>query len=778
MGGWVCAFRQRCGWNKTGSKAERLESQRDTDIGTDVPIRTSSEDRLRRSDYAKRIATVLAELSPSEGRVFAIRGGWGYGKSSLKNLIIEQLDDPQNAVDRLDFNPWQWGGGDSIARALFSQIADRLGGEHSTKALDRADALRRYGAILTGVAAPIKSASNSTLISTALTSASVVAIGTAVGFSLPSAAVLASGLAAIAFAAPLVGRVLAYFGRDRRGESLDQVREALERQLRDLDRPLIVFVDDIDRLEPEQIRMLLRQVKANANLPNIVFVLLFQPSIVEAALKDIAGGDGRAFLEKIVQTNFDLPAVPVSTVHRLFGETLGVLAGAHATEQNGFSETRWGNVFIGSIQPLLSNMRDARRLLSSISVHLPMHMADDVFEVNLVDFLLLEAIRVAEPNVHGALFRERDLVLQLRGRMDDRQRDQTRAAVENLLESASLARREATRDALVELFPQLARFFGGVSYGADFHAMWLAEKRVCSPRYFARYFELQTAAGEVSERRFVLFLESTESDERLAQVIEGLGRDDLLSSLVKRLDESVDRLPIENAAVLLPAMFSLAQKFAGQPVGDAFSSPWISAWRATNWYLKRIPQEQRAERALAALERSGALSVGAVLIHLSDPADLPEERRAGFAPALNAEGLEGMKAVWLRLITDRAARGEELLSDLDLFSHLSRWAKFEGSLDVPKAWVAERIRTDAGFAAVVSRMATRGTSHTHGDRVSTSHIRFNRSTVEDFIGIEAANTRIQSIDFAAFAENQIELEKLKISLESWLGLREPDPFDL
>jgi hypothetical protein len=31
-----------------------------------------------------------------------------------------------------------------------------------------------------------------------------------------------------------------------------------------------VFFDDIDWLEPDQIWMLLRQVKANANLPNIV----------------------------------------------------------------------------------------------------------------------------------------------------------------------------------------------------------------------------------------------------------------------------------------------------------------------------------------------------------------------------------------------------------------------------------------------------------------------------------------------------------------------------
>ncbi|WP_229217800.1 hypothetical protein [Massilia forsythiae] len=61
---------------------------------------------------------------------------------------------------------------------------------------------------------------------------------------------------------------------------------------------------------------------------------------------------------------------------------------------------------------MLRNLRDARRLISSIAVHLPLHVAGDVFEVNIIDFLLLETLRVFEPGLHQALFRERRLLLQ------------------------------------------------------------------------------------------------------------------------------------------------------------------------------------------------------------------------------------------------------------------------------------------------------------------------------------------------------------------------------
>jgi len=767
--------RRRSRLSAEAGRAELL----DGGIGADAPIRTVSEDRLRRANFAGRIAGVLSELSLREGRVFAIRGGWGFGKSSLKNLITERLDSRSDGADWLDFNPWQWGDGDAIARALFGQIADHLGGEHSKAALARAEALRRYGAILTGTAAPLKEAGGSNhLISTVLTNASVIAIASAIGFNLPTVAKAAVVLAVLSIGMSLLGRVLSHLGRDRGNEPLDKVREALEGRLRELDRPLVAFVDDIDRLEPEQIRMLLRQVKANANLPNIVFVLLFQPSIVERALDPVADGDGRAFLEKVVQASFDLPAVPVSIVHRIFGEELSELAGPYATEANGFSQTRWGNAFIGCIQPLLRNMRDARRLISSIAVHIPLHAAGDVFEVNIVDFLLLEALRVFEPDLHEVLFQERDLVLQ-KGRFPGYGgRDADKAAAERLLEIVSEERRVIARDALKELFPSLEWAYGGTNYADGFHRGWLAAKRACSPRYFPRYFELQTAVGEMSERSFVAFLNATATEDGLAAAIAEVEAGGLLPSLVARFDESVDRLPIENAAVLLPGMFAIAQKLAGGRDVDPFNSPWLSAWRATSWFLKGIPGNMRGGLALDALRQTRALSVAAILIHLNDPADRKEGEGGAFDPALDLDTVEAMKAEWLRLMRSRAADCDALIGEPDLMSLLYRWKDYAGSLEEPREWMSEAIRPDGGFASMATRMMSRGTSHSWGDRVATPRNSFNRATINDFIGIDVAKARCDAIDPAQFPEHEEALRTLQSSLEVWLGLREGNPFDL
>ncbi|PMY68487.1 MULTISPECIES: P-loop NTPase fold protein [Pseudomonas] len=735
------------------------------EIGTEAPIRTKGEDRLRRVGYAYRIADVLSELSPREGRVFAIRGGWGFGKSSLKHLVIEQLEARDKHSDWLDFNPWQWGDGNAISRALFAQIADKLGGDNSQEALKRAATLRKYGAILSGANAPLKQAGGSQQkITTILTNASLISFASSIGFDLPSAATVAGVLAGITIAISLLGRWLSHMGRDRSNESLDQVRKALEERLRELKRPLIVFVDDIDRLEQDQIRVLLRQVKANANLPNIVFVLLFQPSIVESALDPVADGDGRAFLEKIVQASFDLPMVPTHMVHRIFTENLSQLANAYASEKNGFEQIRWGNALIGSIQPRLRNMRDAHRLLSSVAVHLPLHASGDLLEVNIVDFLVLETLRVFEADLHEALFREKTLLLQ-EGKYRGDGRPIAQAAMKDLLSTVPEERRELAKETIELLFPQVEWVMGGPRYDHGFQQQWAEAKQVCTSRFFPRYFELQTALGEISERRFTEFLDAALSEEQLSALIAVIEADGLLPALVARLDESVNRLPVANASVLLPGLFAIAQKLVGHD-GDPFSSPWVRAWRATSWFLKYIPEDKRGGLAIEALRETKALSVAVMLIHLSDP--VAHKNKANFEPTLDLPTVEAMKAIWLQLVRSRAADNNALLGEPDLASLLHRWKNYSGSLDQPRRWLLSAIGTDQEFAIMASSFMSVGTSHVVGDRVGTVQHMFSRETIETFVGLDNAIGRCESINPADFPGYELPLTTLQRHLEAWV----------
>ncbi|MFL6636417.1 MAG: hypothetical protein ACJ8HJ_29315, partial [Massilia sp.] len=96
-----------------------------------------------------------------------------------------------------------------------------------------------------------------------------------------------------------------------------------------------------------------------------------------------------------------------------------------------------------------------------------------------------------------------------------------------------------------------------------------------------------------------------------------------------------------------------------------------------------------------------------------------------------------------------------------------RWKDYTQSFDEPRRWVAEAIRTDRGFASLAARMLSRGTSHTAGDRVSTSRSWFNRETIDDLIGIDVARARCDAIDAAEFPEYEGNLRALKSAVDEW-----------
>ncbi|MCK1636944.1 hypothetical protein IVA95_04970 [Bradyrhizobium sp. 157] len=79
-------------------------------LSADAPITSASENLLGRGDFACALARILYRHRGSESLVIALRGEWGSGKTSIKNLAIEALIPPgETKMQVVTFNPWQWG---------------------------------------------------------------------------------------------------------------------------------------------------------------------------------------------------------------------------------------------------------------------------------------------------------------------------------------------------------------------------------------------------------------------------------------------------------------------------------------------------------------------------------------------------------------------------------------------------------------------------------------------------------------------------------------------
>ena len=168
---------------------------------------------------------------------------------------------------------------------------------------------------------------------------------------------------------------------------------------------MIVFIDDMDRLEYGETRELMRLVRLTSDLPYLIFLLAFDREHVAKSFDEI-GTDGQLFLDKIVQLNFNLPYTHESLLKEMFFNQLSELV--RDREVRDLDRDVWGEVYSEIVRPLLSNVRDIKRYLYSLSVTLELVGQ----EVALADLLGLEAVRVLRPRLYEELREHRENIVR------------------------------------------------------------------------------------------------------------------------------------------------------------------------------------------------------------------------------------------------------------------------------------------------------------------------------------------------------------------------------
>lgn len=413
-----------------------------TPIAADNPIRRAEDDTLGRTKFAESFADRLLLLDAQEGVVAGVLGPWGSGKTSFVNLVRARLE--KSDVPVLDFNPWMFSGAEQLVESFFFELSAQL---QSRPDLGKvAKHLRDYGDIFSGL-----------------------------GWVPVLGPWFARGKAVADFAA----RVL-----EARKEGSGSRRSKVAAALRKLSKPIVIVVDDVDRLSTSEIRDVFKLLRLTANFPNVLYVVAFDRKRVEKALAE-QGIPGRDYLEKILQVCVDLPAIPEDVLQQhVFSAIDEVLA--TVSSKAPFDSNAWPDVFVELIRPLLRNLRDVRRFAAA--VHITATDLDG--QVAIVDFLGLEAIRLFLPDV----FRLLDQASESLTKPSDRiyrgtdPEEHLKANINLLLEAAG-EHSKVARAMIQRLFPAGGRHLGGSHYSSDWSGRWLRNRRVAHPDVLRMYLE-------------------------------------------------------------------------------------------------------------------------------------------------------------------------------------------------------------------------------------------------------------------------------------------------
>lgn len=203
----------------------------------------------------------------------------------------------------------------------------------------------------------------------------------------------------------LVGSVVERGGDATReflgAQSVSSRKAELVSALRLLSRRIIVFIDDLDRLEPREAGEVLRLIRAVADFPNIIYVLSYDPEVIAQTLsKAVQVDDGAAFLEKIVQVSFRVPRPEAFDLRRWFqAEVYELFPGEFdaAVERQGSLKQRLAQAVDMQGGRYLQTGRDVVRALNALRLHaVPVHGS-----VDIPDMVWLQLVRIGNPKFYS-----------------------------------------------------------------------------------------------------------------------------------------------------------------------------------------------------------------------------------------------------------------------------------------------------------------------------------------------------------------------------------------
>lgn len=330
--------------SRQSNKPEQY-SIKNTDWLEDTPAKKKDDDIFYRKELVMQIVNRMLEWKPKESSFnIAITGEWGSGKTSFLNMVKHELEGKAIVVDYI---PWSYHNSTDITSEFFNQLAQELEKETSENYIELAKIIRN----------------------------------TVIGNGFPWS---------------LIASIMDY------PRSYSDLKNRIETAIKDkTDLPLVIVVDELDRIEADELPEVFKLLKNLASIKGSYIITSFDKKAVTNNLKNIT--DGNKYLEKFFQVEIPLGKVSLSqtvtTELTRWMESIGI-------EQNHTQAIRTTiGTFDGLERELTNNysiwavINNHRRLIifkNTINTRLPFFST----KLDAYSYILFELIRLYYPVIY------------------------------------------------------------------------------------------------------------------------------------------------------------------------------------------------------------------------------------------------------------------------------------------------------------------------------------------------------------------------------------------
>ncbi|CAH2717098.1 hypothetical protein BACCIP111895_04287 [Neobacillus rhizosphaerae] len=460
------------------------------------PIETKDEDKLNRADFANKLGEALENQQQNESLTIGLLGEWGSGKSSVYNMVkeyssnLKKESSEESNILYIDFKPWYFGkdNHDIIRIYLFHFLEEIKKTRGYNPKIGKV--IKQYADIISTV--------------------SVRSFGTIVSFK------------------EMIDKILP----TRENVSLTELKKEIEDLLLKFPKRIVVYIDDIDRLEGNEIRMMFKLVRLIADFPRVTYIMALDEEIVKKSLASIYQveadsnfEDAKKYIEKFIQIPIYLPKPINNDLETFFSEQIRDVFEKNNIE--GISDIQ----IVKSLIDLKFSPRNIYRYKNLVQFYLPLLKS----EVNINDLLYLIMIQVSSSDLYNFIYHNKKVLINEESTSTEGDKNKL-YNIENINEY---------RGILETLFPLVARIFGEElkKFKSSEKISWEKNKKICTYEFFDQYFVYGVPTNKISQTELAelitLLRDGGLSDVKRGYInlIEKFSATELNSKLGLRIEE-------------------------------------------------------------------------------------------------------------------------------------------------------------------------------------------------------------------------------------------------
>ncbi|CAJ1315324.1 KAP family P-loop NTPase fold protein [Paenibacillus nuruki] len=413
----------------------------------DQPIEKIEHDLFNRGDFARTISNVLNNIS-NKSLTIGIFGNWGSGKSSFYNMVKEHSQIQKQGINFIEFKPWYFSTSDDLIKRFLMMLLEEIerdGGYDPNLKKE----LKKYADILSSVS--IRSFN------------SIISLKEIFNKIIP----------------------------DPENSDISNVKSKIEKLLELSNRKLVVYIDDVDRLDGEEIKSIFKLVRLVADFPNVIYVIALDEEVVISALSTIysksnnSNEEARKYIEKFIQVPIYLPKVDEHYISKFYEKKLNeVFKEISGTPEKWYVE--YNPRFIDDVVGLNLSIRNIIRFVNLVSVYYPI-LKD---EVNSLDLLRLLIIKTDSPALFNYIHNNQKIFT------GEESLDESK--IDELLKFSKY------RVILSFLFPSIRNYF---KLENDSKFDYDSKKRIHDNEYFQQYFMYSVPEKILSHQSLLLFFD-------------------------------------------------------------------------------------------------------------------------------------------------------------------------------------------------------------------------------------------------------------------------------